>query len=209
MSRFFRNYARTAVHPTAAFTNVLEASYVRDGFLYMSIPLVLYTLMYVLLNLGGGAPSTFTPWLNIPKERYYFFNQFLLAPSLVLAWFAAAALVQVLARAFRGKGTFEQTLSILGLSTSVAMWGTLLHDLLMSFFSAVRVIDARQHEIAMNTPTVWRTVLWICFAIYFAAFLVLYSKSVRVVHGLSVARSALIGAAGFVLFQLVFAIFNR
>jgi uncharacterized BrkB/YihY/UPF0761 family membrane protein len=79
----------------------------------------------------------------------------------------------------------------------------------MSFFSAVRVIDARQHEIAMNTPTVWRTVLWICFAVYFAAFLVLYSKSVRVVHGLSVARSVLIGAAGFVLFQLVFVIFNR
>ncbi|MCK7462124.1 MAG: YIP1 family protein [Sphingobacterium sp.] len=209
MNRFFRNYARTAVRPTAAFTNVLGGDYVREGFLYMSIPLVLYTLMYVLLNLGGGAPSTFTPWLNIPKERYYFYNQFLLAPSLVLAWFAAAALVQVLARAFRGKGTFEQTLSILGLSTSVAMWGTLFHDLLMSFFSAVRVIDARQHEIAMNTPTVWRTVLWICFAVYFGAFFVLYSKSVRVVHGLSVAGSALIGSAGFVLFQLIFVIFNR
>ena len=209
MNRFFRNYARTAFRPAAAFADVLEGPYFRDGFLYMGIPLVLYTLMYVLLNLGGGAPSTFAPWLNIPKESYYFYNQFLLAPSLLLAWFSAAALVQVLARAFRGTGAFEQTLSILGLSTSVAMWGTLLHDLLMAFFSAVRVIDARQHEIAMNTPTVWRAILWACFAVYFAAFFILYGKSVRAVHGLSAVRSGLIGAAGFILFQLVFVIFNR
>lgn len=209
MNRFFRNYARTAFRPASAFGDVLAGDYVRDGFLYMAIPLVLYTLMYVLLNLGGGAPSTFTPWLNIPKARYYFYNQFLLAPSLLLAWFSAAALVQVLSRGWRGRGSFEQTLSILGLSTSVAMWGTLLHDLLMAFFSAVRVIDARQHEIAMNTPTVWRTILWACFAVYFAAFFILYGKSVRAVHGLSAVRSALVGAAGFVLFQLVFVIFNR
>lgn len=37
MIRFFRNYAQTAVRPTAAFTNVLEGSYVWEGFLWFVI----------------------------------------------------------------------------------------------------------------------------------------------------------------------------
>ena len=165
--------------------------------------------MYVMLYLGHGAPSTFTPWLNIPKEQYYFYNMFLVAPSMILAWFAAAAYVQVVSRALGGNGTFEATLALLGLSISVAMWTTLLHDLTMSFLSATQIIDARQHEIAMNTPTVWRTILWVCFAAYFFAFTALFYKTVRVVHKSGRIASFLIGFSGFLLFQVIFLIFNR
>jgi hypothetical protein len=202
-------YLRTTYNPTRAFKEVLSGNYFRAGFVYMLIPTCLYTLMYVMLHLGHGAPSTFTPWLNIPKEQYYFYNQFLAAPSMVLAWFAAAAYVQVVSRAVGGKGTFEETLALLGLSISVAMWTTLLHDLAMSFLSATQIIDARQHEIAMNTPTVWRTILWICFAAYFFAFTVLFYKTVRVAQKTGKIVSFFIGFTGFVLFQGIFLIFNR
>ena len=30
----------------------------------------LYTLVYLLLRLGGGLPSTFAPWLNILRKVY-------------------------------------------------------------------------------------------------------------------------------------------
>lgn len=50
----------------------------------MLIPLVFYPLMYDFLYQGGGAPSTFTPWLNITRENYYFYNQFLLAFGLLM-----------------------------------------------------------------------------------------------------------------------------
>jgi hypothetical protein len=206
---FFENYLRTFYNPSRSFSDVLSGNYFRDGFLFMLIPLVLYTLMYIMLYLGNGAPSTFTPWLNIPTEHYYFYNQFLVAPSMLLAWFASAAFLQVISHSANGTGTFEQTLAILGLSISVAMWSTLLHDLMMSFLSAIHLIDAKEHEIAMNSPTIWRTVLWICFSVYLIAFTSLFYKTVRVVHELGRWKSFLIGMLTFFLFQGIFLIFNR
>jgi hypothetical protein len=179
------------------------------AFLYMLIPIIGYTLMYMLLTIGNGAPSVFTPWLNIPKESYYSINRYLLAPSLVLCWFTATAFIQVASRTANGIGTFEQTLAVLGLSISVAMWGGLLHDLPMSFLSAIKVIDARQHELDMNSPTIWRTLLWTFYSLYFIAFFTLFINAVRYVHKISLTLSILIGTGGFLIFQLIFVIFNR
>lgn len=100
MKKFIRMYFQAFYKPAAAFESVLQGNYFRTGFLYMLIPLVLYTLMYIMLCLGNGAPSTFTPWLNIPKESYYFWNQFLIAPSMLLAWLAAAAYMQAVNQYF-------------------------------------------------------------------------------------------------------------
>jgi hypothetical protein len=79
----------------------------------------------------------------------------------------------------------------------------------MSFLSAAGVIDAKQHEIAMNSPTIFRTLLWICYSIYFIAFLVLFSLAARTVHKLNWLKSIGIGTTAFIVFQLVFLIFNR
>jgi len=165
--------------------------------------------MYIFLTIGNGAPSVFTPWLNIPKETYYSVNRFLLAPSMILCWLAATSIIQILSHLFKGVGTFEQTLSVIALSISIAMWGGLIHDLPMSFFSAVGVIDARQHEIDMNSPTIVRTLLWICYSIYFIAFLILFPLAVKIAHKLTLTKSIIVGWTGFVIFQLVFVIFNR
>jgi ABC-type microcin C transport system permease subunit YejB len=128
---------------------------------------------------------------------------------MIMSWLLSASVIQILSKWSKGTGSFEQTLAVIGLSISIAMWGTLVHDLAMSFFSAIQVIDARQHEIAMNSPTIWRTLLWISILIYLAAFLLLFSKAVRAVHKISVTASTGIGIAGFITFQLVFLIFNR
>jgi hypothetical protein len=205
-----RYYCTTFLRPQRTFNALLgDKKHYAYGFLFMLIPVCGYTLMYVFLTIGNGAPSVFTPWLNIPKENYYAVNRFLLAPSMIISWFMAAAVVQVLSRWAKGTGTFEQTLALLGLSISVAMWGTLVHDLVMSFLSSVRVIDAREHEIAMNSPTIWRTLLWISMGIYLAAFLLLFSKTVKAVHKLSSGPAIIIGTAGFIVFQLMFVLFNR
>jgi len=211
LSKRFRGYYTAAfTRPAEVFATLLQDERrITLAFLFMLIPLLLYTLMYVFLNIANGAPSTFTPWLNISKDNYYFYNQFLLAPSMLLCWFSAASVVQMLSRAMGGRGTFEDTLCLLGLSISVALWSTLVHDLTMSFLSAIHVIDARAHEIAMNSPTIWRSILWLCFLAYFIWFPALFSKSVQSVHKLKKGPALFIGIVGFVVFQLIFVIFNR
>lgn len=210
MPVFIKTYLRTIVKPRKTFEELLvnEKSF-SLGFAFILIPIVSYTLMYIFLTIGNGAPSVFTPWLNIPKEDYYSINRYLLAPSMILCWIAASAAIQILSRIFKGAGTFEQTLTVIALSISISMWGGLIHDLPMSFLSAAGVIDARQHEIDMNSPTIFRTLLWICYSIYFIAFLILFPLAVKVVHKLSLTKSIIIGWIGFILFQLIFLIFNR
>ncbi len=210
MSNFIRDYLLTLSKPVRSFEILLgKTNYFALGFIYILIPIVAYTLMYVFLTAGHGAPSVFTPWLNIPKDEYYAINRFLLAPSMFMAWLVAVSVVQILSRLSKGVGTFEQTLSAIALGISIAMWGGLIHDLPMSFLSAVGVIDARQHEIDMNSPTIYRTLLWIAYSIYFIAFFILFPVAIKVVHRLNWAKSIAIGWAAFIIFQLIFVIFNR
>jgi hypothetical protein len=207
---FASNYFQTIYKPRKVFENLItQDNLYKRSLLFISIPIICYTLLYIFLTVAKGAPSTLTPWLNIPKEDYYAINRFLLAPSMIICWFTATSFIQVVSRLTGGTGTFEQTLSTIALSISIAMWGALIHDLPMSFLSAVGVIDASQHEIAMNTPTMFRTILWICYLLYFIAFFVLFSLSVNVVHKLTWVKSILIGSLGFIIFQIIFLLFNR
>lgn len=124
MKNFFKKYLLTIVRPKTAFEQLLsDENYFSLSFFYILIPIAGYTLIYIFLTIGNGAPSVFTPWLNIPKESYYSINRFLLAPSMILCWIVATALIQILSRLFKGVGTFEQTLSVIALSISIAMWG--------------------------------------------------------------------------------------
>jgi hypothetical protein len=203
-------YFRTIISPRKSFERLLaKDNHIALSFFYILIPIAAYTLMYVFLTIADGAPSVFTPWLNIPKEDYYSINRFLLAPSMLLCLVVATSVVQIFSRLLKGTGTFEQTLAVIALSISIAMWGGLIHDLPMSFLSAAGVIDAKQHEIAMNSPTIFRTLLWICYSIYFIAFLVLFSLAARTVHKLNWVKSIGIGTTAFIVFQLVFLVFNR
>lgn len=196
--------------PTQAFQALLNNErFFVFGFIYMLIPIIGYTMMYVFLTIGHGAPSIFKPWLNISSDNYYSVNRFLLAPSMILSWFFSVSVIQVLSRIFKGKGTFEQTLSVIGLSISIAMWAGLIHDLPMSFLSAIKIINARQHEIDMNSPTIWRSLLWIAYSIYFIAFIILFTKAIRVVQQISAGASIFLGITGFIFFQILFLVFNR
>lgn len=210
MSNFISDYLQTIIHPKRSLQNLLaKHNYFFLGFLYILIPIVAYTLLYIFLTMAHGAPSSFTPWLNISKENYYSVNRFLLAPSMILCWFVAASVIQVLSYCMNGKGSFEQTLAAIALSISIAMWGALIHDLPVSFLSAISVLDAKQHEIDMNSPTIFRTLLWICYSVYGIAFFILFPLAVRVVHQLSLAKSIITGIVAFIVFQLLFFVFNR
>ena len=210
MKTLISDYFQTVYKPQKTFEElIIKDNLYKRSLVFISIPIVCYSLMYIFLTIANGAPSTLTPWLNISKENYYSINRFLLAPSMIICWFTATSFIQVISRLLGGAGTFEQTLSTISLSISIAMWGALIHDLPMSFLSAVGIIDASQHEIAMNSLTIFRTILWICYSIYFIAFFILFPISVRVVHKLNWIKSIIIGSLAFIIFQTIFLIFNR
>jgi hypothetical protein len=147
--------------------------------------------------------------LAIPKAVYYRYNTLMLAPSMFVCWLLAASVAHLLARAWAGRGSFEQTAAALGVSISLSSWTTLVHDLTASFLGAMHLIDARAHEAAMNAPTFWRGLILTLFLLYAIAFLYMFSTSIAVSHRLDRIKSAVLGLLSFIMYQGMFFVFNR
>jgi Yip1 domain len=205
---FLEYYQGIILKPQSTFeTLIKDINLLKFGFYAVLIPAILYTFVYVFLIFGCGQP--FKPWLDIPLETYYRFNVFFCAPSMFLGWILATGVVHTVSRLVTREGTFEQTLSVLGFGISVASWTTGIHDVVTSFLGAVHIIDQHGYELALNSPTIWRTLLWIQMAAYLIWFMILFSKGVRSVYSLKLWQAATLGTIGFFTYQLFFLIFNR
>jgi hypothetical protein len=203
-------YFGTLVRPRRTFdTLVADQRRLRFGLIALGIDAALYTMVYVFLTAGGGAPSSFKPWLAIPAEVYYQYDRFLLAPSLLLCWILAAGLAQLLSHLVGGKGSFEDTLSTLGFAISISSLASLLHDLPDSFLGAIGVLDLREYEVVLNSPTIWRTILWVLYGLSILLFLVLFPKAVGASQRIGRGPAIVIGVLAFVVYQVVFLVFNR
>jgi hypothetical protein len=209
--RSFANYyIGTIIRPRRTFDALLaDDRRLRFGVLALAINAVLYTLVYVFLVAGGGAPSSFTPWLAIPLDVYYFYNRFFLAPTMVMCWILAAGVAQLLSHLFKGQGSFEDMLSVFGFSISIACLASLAHDLPDSFLGAIGLLDLRAYEVALNSPTIWRAILLTLYTLSFIWFVVLFPKAVGSAQRIRRGAAVVIGVLAFLVYQVVFLVFNR
>src|SRR5690349_20317072 len=142
-SATFKDYfLGTLLHPDKTFDLLMsDTRRLKLGLSAISLNALAYTLVYIFLTMGGGAPSSIAPWLAIPKVVYYFYNRFILAPSMFGCWILAAGVAHLLSRLFSGRGSFEDTLSSFGFGITIATFIALLHDLTDSFLGAIGLLD--------------------------------------------------------------------
>jgi hypothetical protein len=210
LNAFWSYYAGTILRPRRNFAALVsDDRRVRLGLLALAFNALLYTLVYIFLTRAGGAPSSFTPWLAIAPDRYYFYNQFMLLPSMVMAWLLAAAVAQLVSRPLGGRGSFEDTLSVLGFAIAIACLASLLHDLPDSFLGAVGLLDQRRYEAALNSPTIWRAILWTLYLLSLFGFMVLFPLAIQAAQRMRLLPAMLVGWLSFLVYQGVFLIFNR
>lgn len=210
MNDFAHYYFGTIFRPGRTFEGlVAHRRSLAFGALAVAINALLYTLVYIFLTMGGGAPSAFVPWLAIPVEEYYFYNRFMLAPSMFMGWILAAGLAQLLSRPLGGRGRFEDMLAVFGFGISVACLASLLHDLPDSFLGAIGLLDLRAYEVALNTPTIWRAILLTLYGLSGIWFGVLFTKGVIAAQRLRPAPAIVVGLVSYFAYQGVFVIFNR
>jgi hypothetical protein len=207
----FKNYyLGTFFSPRRTFNRLLtDDRKLKFGLLAISINAFLYTFVYIFLTAGGGAPSAFEPWLAVPKDVYYYYNQFWLAPSMFGCWILAAGVAHLLSRLFSGKGNFEDTLSVFGFGITIATFFSLLHDLTDAFLGAIGLLDLRWYEVALNSPTIWRTILWLLYSTALIMLFVQLILGVRVSQRIKPGYALAIGAIAAILYQGVFLVFNR
>jgi len=200
----------TLLRPRKTFDLLMnDPRRLKFGLAAILINAIVYTLVYVFLTIGGGAPSSFTPWLAVPKEVYYFYNRFWLAPSMLGGWVLAAGVAHLLSKIFSGEGTFEDTLSTLGFGITVATFFSALHDLPDSFLGAIGVLDLQWYEVALNSPTIWRTILFSLYGIALFMLLLLSIKAVGASQKIKAGPALFIGILTAIVYQTFFLVFNR
>lgn len=196
--------------PGRTFASLLaDGRRVRMAALAVLVPAAGYTLMYLLAWIAGGAPSTFKPWLAIPIQDYFKWDIFIVAPSMFGCWVLASGSTQLVARALGGRGSFEDSATVIGFGIGVASCASLVHDLTDAALGAAGIIDMKVYEEALNSPTFWRALLWTLWAMYFIAFLVIYTKGFRAAHGLPRGKAIFLAVLGLVVYQGFFLVFNR
>jgi hypothetical protein len=186
-----------------------DSGRVRLSVFALLIPAVGYAVMYFCAWIGGGAPSSFKPWLAIPIDQYYKYDVFIVAPSMFLCWVLTAGVIQLLARLVSSTGSFEDTATALGFGIGVATWASLVHDLTDGVLGALGIIDMKAYEAALNSPTFWRALLWTLYSVYFIWLTTLFTKGVRAVYRLGWISSAGLGLAAVIVYQGMYLVFNR
>ena len=210
MKSFKDYYIGTLLRPRRTFDALLtDNRRLKFGLLAISINAILYNLVYIFLWSRGGAPSSFTPWLAVPKEVYYFYNQFWLAPTMFGCWILAAGVAHLLSKLFSGKGSFEDTLSVFGFGITIATLFALLHDFTDSFLGAIGLLDLRWYEVQLNSPTIWRTILWTLYSIAIILLVVLQIIGVKTSQKIKIGPAVFIGSIAATVYQGIFFIFNR
>lgn len=207
----FRDYLiGTLIYPRKTFDMLLkDERRLQFGFFAITINAIVYTMVYIFLTMGGGAPSAFDPWLAVPKDVYYSYNRFWLAPSMFGCWILAAGVAHLLSRLLEGKGSYEDTLSVFGFGVTIATFFAALHDLTDSFLGAVGLLDLRWYEAALNSPTIWRTILTILYSTGLIMLVVQLILGTSKAQKIKPIHALWIGCIAAVVYQGVFFIFNR
>lgn len=210
-SMSFKDYLfGTLLHPRVTFEQLLQDKRrLKFGFYAMVINVIVYTFVYIFLTMGGGAPSSFTPWLNVPKEVYNYYNRFWLAPSMLGCWILTAGVAYLLSRLVSGKGSYDDTLSVFGFGITVATCISALHDLTDSFLSAIGLLDQRWYEAQLNSPTIWRIILLTLYGIALVLLFVYLIVGVQKAQKIKPVHALWIGSIAAIVYQVVFMVFNR
>jgi hypothetical protein len=210
MTSFGSLYRGALLRPRRTFDALAaDPRRVRLGARAVAVTCGCYQLVYLFLAHNGGRPTVFKPWLAIPAEAYYRYNAWMVVPSILLAWVAAAGFAQLAARALGGTGDFEATLCVLGFGLSVSSWWTGLHDVVTTFLGWLRVIDQRAYEDAMSGAGPAHALIWALMIGYLAWFLLTFAKGIGAAHGLRPVPAAAAGTVGVAVYQALFVLFNR
>jgi hypothetical protein len=203
-------YRRMFFHPSKAFTELMSHDRkLKYAAFAALIPALGYTLFYIMAWNAGGSPSTFKPWLMIPIEKYFYYDIFLALPATFLSLISAAGIIHLVSKWMGSKASWDHSFVALSFGAGVAIWSTMLHDLIDAFLGCTGIISMREYENALNTPTFWRGLLLTLFAIYFLWFLLMFTIGLSKAHNLKWYKAFLLAVPALALYQIVYLIFIR
>jgi len=180
----------------------------RIGMLCLVGIAVLYAVTLLLLAIGGDKPGP-APWLDIPRSSYFYWEAAFATPVFIAAGVLAAASMQLLARAWGGTGSFEDTMALTGFAVAICTLFSVIPDLIEAVLMISGILPAKTFLDGVAHPTPILALVWAYLIAYLLAFLVLFPAVVSTVHRLPGARAVAVGVAGFAVYQGFVYVFIR
>ena len=92
-----------------------------------------YTIGVIFAYISDSLPYGIEIILKIPIEKYYLYESFFLLPVTICTWILLAGLIQIISIPFKGKGSFEDTLSLIGLPYFILIIFMFIPDVIMGY----------------------------------------------------------------------------
>jgi hypothetical protein len=196
-------------HPARTCAQLLsDPARLRFGFLAVLTVGLGYAVTIAGIAWSGGIASP--PWLVIPQAEYFTWEVLFVAPVTVLCWVLAGGVIYLLSKPFGGRGTFDDTLAVLGFAVAFATFISLIPDAIRALLTSLGVMSRAAWEQAISQPgTPDFVVLWAEIVAYTLALLCLFAVSVGWSQRLRRWRAIVVGIVGAVLYQGVYLIFIR
>ena len=191
--RSLRYFAGSILRPREAFRLLGQEDSIKVGFILIALKWILCEF-YVFYLYYSDQVLFAPPWLNIPAEDFRFYELFYYIPFGFVLWILIAGLAQTLARAWGGKGSFENCLNIMGI---VVFTPFVFIDSVDTIFM---IINQGNWAFTFNTFTRILYVLWSTM---------LLTVGLNVIHRLSLAKSVSISIICNAFSILVNVIFIR
>ena len=159
--RSFAYFAQSVVNPQKAFSHLGQESNFSVGFFLNTLKWFLCEF-YVFYLFKTNQVLFIPPWLNIPADRFRYYELFYYIPFGILVWIFNSGVVQTLATALGGKGSFMQMLNINGILIFTPFVFIDTIDFLFMF------INGGDWNIVFNSITRTLYVLWSSVLLVFA-----------------------------------------
>jgi Yip1 domain len=197
-------------HPTRTCAQLLgDPARLRYGFLAVLTVGLGYAVTIAGISWSGGTPNP-PPWVAIPPAEYFKWEALFVAPLTVLCWVLAGGVMHLLSKPFGGRGTYDDTLALLGFAVALATFIPLIPDAIRALLTSVGVVNRAAWEASVNQPgTADFWFLWAYMIAYVLALLCLFPVSVAWSQRLRSWPAIAVGITGAMVYQGVYFIFIR
>jgi len=196
---FFRYSFGLFLRPRLTFRALL-GDHRRVGFGILGI-LALAIIYFISISIALEMNAMHLPQLlvlNIPPDQYYAYERFFIFPVGLAGTVLASGAIRLGARAWEGKGQFEDLFALLSFSLVEVAIVIGIPDLFLGILIGFGKVNSR--GFAYIGPHVWLGTIWYLFLLIIA---------VKETERLGVAKSLTLGLMGFIVNGVVQFIFIR
>lgn len=122
---------------------------------------IIYTIGVIFAYIFNQLPYGIEIILKIPIEKYYLYESFFLLPLTICTWILLAGLIQIISILFKGKGSFEDTLSLSGLPYFVLIIFMFIPDIIVDYLIPKSIVESYIFWNIINPARLLLVSIWI------------------------------------------------